>query len=328
MTKQLHTSAKNVSERMVTDVPIVKKNHTLADVRKHIEHRAADFSTINYIYVVDEEHKLSGVLSIRQLFQHSPSSVAKDVCLSTGLVTVHPHDHQERAALLALKHNIKALPVVDKDGIFLGEVSSDAILTILYTEMHEDALLHAGIRHAGGSLSIFRYSVFASIKHRLPWLLLGLVGGLFAANIIGFFEETLSKHLILAAFIPLIVYISDAVRTQMEAYIIRDLAMEHSLPFLRYFLRHLIVVISIGGILAILLFGTFGLFYHDWHIASVLSLSLFIAVFSTVLTGLFIPYFFSFFGQDPADASGPIATIIQDILSISMYLGIATALLS
>lgn len=328
MSKHLKSSSKNVSESMVTNVPIVQENHTLAEVRQHIEKHAKDFNTINYIYVVNAQGNLKGVLSIRQLFQHSPASVASDVCLQKGLVVLHPHDHQEKASLLALKHTIKALPVVDRDNVFLGEVPSDAILSILYTKMHEGTLRRAGIRHPDAmTTNVLDLPILLSVRHRIPWLLLGLLGGLLAANIVGLFQTTLRENLVLASFIPLIVYMSDAVRTQMEAYIIRDLAIRRSLPFSQYVISHLLVVIIVAVLLSLLLTVAFGIFYLEWYIAIVLGLSLFASVTSSVVTGIIVPYYFHTMALDPADASGPIATILQDMMSIVLYLGIASLLL-
>lgn len=313
---------------MTADVPVVPESVLLSDVHKLLRDGARNYTTINYIYVVDAGRKLLGVLSVRDLFTHDQTSTAGEVCIRSPLFTVHPETHQERAAYLALRHGIKAIPVVDRGHVFIGEIAADTVLSILHKEMREDSFRRAGIRHPDAApANVLDVSVFMSIRHRLPWLVIGLLGGLLAARVIGFFQDTLSKNLILAAFIPLIVYISDAVGTQMEAYIIRDLAIEHSIPFARYFLKHLIVVIAIGALLAVLLLGSYGFFYDDWHIAGVLSLSLFAAVLSSVLTGLMIPYIFSRFSLDPADASGPVATIVQDILSIVIYFMIATALL-
>lgn len=107
-----------VGRRMVVDVPIVNQKHTLAEVRAVIERHSGWFHTINYIYVLDDGRKLVGVLSIRDLFLHPAHAVAGEVCKRTSLVTVHPLAHQERGAYLALKNNIKAVPVVDEQHVF------------------------------------------------------------------------------------------------------------------------------------------------------------------------------------------------------------------
>lgn len=313
---------------MTADVPVVHEKHTLSEVRSAIERHADRFSTINYIYVLDDAKKLVGVMSLRDLFRNPPSAVAGEICKRSSLVSVKPNTDQEHAALLALRNNIKAVPVVGDDRAFLGELPNDAILSILYKEMHEDALRMAGIRHAGGiNANVLQLSLFDSLKHRIPWLIIGLFGGIVSARIIGLFEATLQENLILAAFLPLIVYMSSAVGTQMQAYVVRDLAMDRKLPFGLYLGRNVMLVLAISALLAVLLGGITHVLHGNISLSRALALALFGATMSSVLTGLIIPYSFSRLRFDPADASGPVATIIQDMLSILIYFGIANALI-
>jgi magnesium transporter len=161
----------------------------------------------------------------------------------------------------------------------------------------------------------------------LPWLAAGMLGGILIAKIIGRFEATLSENLILAAFIPLIVYMSDAVGTQMEAFIIRDLATDPGLNFFRYLFRQISIVLIIGLIISAGLFAVSNFFHGDMEISLVLSISMLAAIMSSVITGLCVPFLFSKLSFDPANASGPLATIIQDTLSVFIYFTVATALL-
>ena len=318
----------SVGRRMVVDVPIVHAKHTLAEVRAVIEKHAGWFNTINYIYVLDDARKLVGVLSIRDLFLHPAHTVAENVGKRESIVTIKPTAHQERAAYLAMKYNIKALPVVDEERHFLGELPNDAIMGILYKEMHEDALRMAGISHEGGLQSnVLTLSLFDSFRHRILWLVIGLGGGLLSANIIGAFEKTIAENLILAAFLPLIVYMSSAVGTQMQSYVIRDLAVDHKLPFVRYFLRNALIVTAISVVLGVLLAVATAVLHNHPQAGIAIGIALVGSTLSSILTGLLMPYMFSKLSLDPADISGPIATIIQDIISIVIYFGVATALL-
>lgn len=315
----------SVGHVMTDKVPVITPEMTVGDAFEFLHRSAQRYVTINYVYVVDASGSLIGVLSVREIFSIDKQRKVGEVAQRTPLYTVHPETHQEKAAYVALRHGIKAIPVIDRHGKFVGEVTADSVLRILHKEMHEDTLKRAGIRHPGAVHSdVFHLSILTSFRHRIPWLLLGLVGGMLAAKVIGLFEEILSKNLILAAFIPLIVYMSDAVGTQMEAYIIRDLAVERDIPFIRYILRHGVVVFFIGLALGGLLFSMFGLSTGNWFMALVLAVSLFAAVLSSLCTGLLVPYIFSRYALDPADASGPVATIIQDILSIVIYFTVAS----
>jgi magnesium transporter len=324
--------ARSAGREMIHDVPVARAGQTVAQVKAMIQTHIRKFSTIIYVYVVDDENHLIGLLSIRELFEQKPSAEIRSVCTRRNLVSVHPWHPRERIAYLALARNLKAVPVIDKAGELLGVVPPDALLRILHVEMHEDQLHMAGIHHRGVHHeqmfdNILKISVWRSLLHRFPWLLLGLGGGLLAAGVIGFFEETLHKTLLLAAFIPLIVYMSDAVGTQMEAFIIRDLAMDRKLRFGAYFLRQFLIVAALGIAFGALLFVSAGLFYGDIRLAGVISFSLFAAIVSSVFTGLIVPYLFSRIRFDPANASGPTATIIQDLLSVIIYFSVATLLL-
>jgi magnesium transporter len=230
-------------------------------------------------------------------------------------------------AYLALKHNIKSVPVVDKENVFLGIVPYDTILKTMHAEGIENVLRFGGVYNHGSFDDIFSLPILVSLKHRLPWLILGLLGGIATAAIVGSFEEVLSKNIILAAFIPLIVYMADAVGTQMEAFIIRDLAINPELKLLKYLLRQGLIVVLIGVLVSAIMYGISLFLYHDPNVSFVLVTALFCAIISSLVTGLVIPYAFEKFNLDPANASGPVATIIQDLLSIVIYFAIASLIL-
>ena len=175
--------------------------------------------------------------------------------------------------------------------------------------------------------NISHLSLKKSLLHRIPWLVIGLFGGIFAARIVKSFENILSEHFVLAAFIPLIVYMSDAVGTQMEAFVIRDFAIHPRLNFIKYLFKQFIIVFVIGLLLGTVLF-TYAFFSHyGLRTSLALSLSLFFAIVSSVFTGLIFPLIFRGSKTDPANASGPIATVVQDILSVTIYLATAYLLL-
>lgn len=174
---------------------------------------------------------------------------------------------------------------------------------------------------------VLKIPISRSITHRLPWLIIGLIGGVFAAKIVEGFEAILSQNIVLAAYIPLIVYMSDAVGTQMEAFAIRDFAIHSHLHFIKYFLRQTVVVTVMGAVLSLGLFAFSVVVNGDSKIAMVLGLSLYSAIITSLVTGLIVPYLFRFIKLDPANASGPIATIIQDIFSVAVYFTVASFLL-
>ena len=188
-------------------------------------------------------------------------------------------------------------------------------------------MLHKIRKKVSNIDDILRIPLKKSFIHRIPWLLIGLFGGIIAAKIVKSFQEVLSENLILVAYIPLIVYMSDAVGTQMEAFVIRDFVLHPRLNFLKYFLKHFLVVLLIGIILSASLFTITIFSNNQLRISLVISISLLIAIISSMITGLVLPLVFKQSKTDPANASGPIATVIQDILSVTIYLMVAHLLL-
>lgn len=308
-------------------VPVVPLGTTLAHIRDLLSKKGRDYESVNYIYVVDGQARLRGIVSIREFFIHQHDKERVDDIIEKNLITIRPHTHQERAALLALQHGLTSIPVVDKDDVFLGVIPAHILLKILDKEAIEDILRLRGMYFSGPYDDLLKMSVFESVKHRLPWLLFGLFGGLVAAFIVGMFQETLSQNLILASFIPLIAYMAGAVGTQMEIFIIRDFALHPMFSFLKYFFKQFFVI-GLIGIMVSAVAGVITFFlYTDARVSIVLSISLFFAMLFSVLTGLIIPYIFRKLALDPANGSGPVATIIQDILSVLVYFLIASFIL-
>lgn len=319
---------KDSAGRLMTDsVPVVLSDNTISFVENYLLKNTKKLESINYVYVLGKTGVLMGVISVKEIFRQPKDNKISDVMIK-DLVTAHPYTNQERVAHLALKNNIKSIPVVDKDNKFLGVVLGDDILNVLYRESQDDIYHFAGVKHGNFSIDdISAMSIWSSLKHRLPWLVIGLLGGLLAAQVIGLFEETLSENIILAAFIPLVVYMASAVGTQIGFFIVRDLAIRSKINFLLYTWQQLKVILAIGLIISLAVFAITIFIYSDIMVAQALSVAMFLAILSAVITGLFIPYAFSKLRFDPANASGPIATIIQDIMSVTIYLLVAQAIL-
>ncbi len=316
---------------MVATVPVVLGSVTVEQVEQIIHAKNENFTTINYIYIVDELQKLLGVISIKELLYLKPQDT---LTAYTGrpLLKVRPHTDQERVAQLALKYKIKAVPVVSKEGIFLGVVDSDTILAVLNQEHTEDVLRFAGVQRkkgfGNGSDMILTGSSLTHVKSRVPWLVMGLLGGVGAAVVVGQFEATLHSQLILAAFIPAIVYMADAVGSQTQMLFVRALSIESNLKLGWYIGREMKVNFFIGMILAVLIFIFSFLWQQSLLISSILGLSIFLTVWSTVIIAIMLPWFVLRLGYDPAIASGPLATVVRDIISLCIYLVVASVLLS
>lgn len=157
------------------------------------------------------------------------------------------------------------------------------------------------------------------IKIRLLWLVVGLITSLLVSKYINNFEEMLEKYVLVAVFIPLIVYLADAIGTQMESIIIRNFVEEKKFDLSIFLKKQILIIIPIGIILSVVGYiGSF-LMYRDLLVSLGLSLAIFASSLSSLLTGIIIPYMFWKLHEDPAEASGPLATVIQDSISVFIY---------
>ncbi len=310
---------------MVTDIPTAGPDQTIEDVERLMLKDIGKFETIKYVYVV-EGRKLVGVVSVKELFR-TPKSTRLSEIMSKKLVTVPPHSHENRAAIAAVRNGLKAIPVVDKDGKLLGVIPSDAIHGILHGAAVEDALRRVGISPKHGADVLLDASVWTHVRLRLPWLIIGVFGGLGAALIIDLFGATLRDEFVLASFIPLVVYLSDAVGTQTQTLFIRSMALDAQLSIRRYFLRELAIELILAAALGMTVALLSYLRWHSPVVGVVLAVSIFATTLVSTILSISIPWGFRRIGQDPAVATGPFATILSDILSIIVYCSVAVAVL-
>lgn len=313
---------------MVVHVPILHEDQNLHVARELIEKKAKSYDTLDYLYGTNDTHTVTGAVSIKDIYSHPSDHKIKDIYKNKKFISIHPDAEREDAVRLALAHGIKTIPIVDDTGALLGVIPSSTILKIIHKEFHEDMLKLSGVnaQHAEYD-NVLDVPTRTAIMHRLPWLVIGIIGGLATAGIIEAFESTLQKNIILAAFIPLIVYIGDAVRTQLQSFTIRDLALARSIDMRLYLRKQTTVTMTIAVALGITLAIVSMLFHSNIKISLVLGLAVVIATCSTLATGILFPRLSRSLHIDPADSSGPIGTIIQDIFSVLIYLTIASIVL-
>ncbi|MDD5071526.1 MAG: magnesium transporter [Patescibacteria group bacterium] len=316
----------NSTGKITTKVPTCGSDQKAEEVKKYILENAAKFETINYIYVLSKSKKLKGIISIHELFGCSPEAYIRNY-MATDIVKARPDTDKEKVAYLALKNNIKSVPVVGKENKFIGVVSSDDILNILADEANEDFMLMSGIipnnSADGGKLSVFK-----SFVHRTPWIIVGLFGGLLAAKIISGFEGILEREVILAAFIPLIVYMANAVGAQTQTLYIRDLAVSQKVPILKYGLKQIGVSALIGAVCWLVIAGISLIAWQSQLLGAVIGFAVFCSIIAATIFAIGIPFLLVKSKNDPAIGSGPFTTIIQDVLSVLIYFFIASVLMA
>ena len=275
-------------------------------------------AAVELVCVIDESGRLAGVLPIARLFSLESRAVLGDV-MDRAFPRIRADDDQEAAASLALHHGVDALPVVDGEGRLLGVMPAQALLQVLRREHVEDLHLLAGIRReAAQARHAIEDPPMRRARHRMPWLLVGLAGGALATAAMAGFEATLERTIAAAFFVPGLVYLADAIGTQSEAIAVRGLSLSRS-GIGHMLAGELRTGMLIGAGLGLIAFLPTLLAFGDARLAAAVSGSIFIAGSVASAIGLGLPWLFARWGLDPAYGSGPVATVIQDILSIVVY---------
>lgn len=281
-------------------------------------------SSLELVVLVDPHGRLLGAAPLAKVVALDADQPV-DEAIDRQFPHVRPNTDQEHAASLALHHNIDALPVVDAEGCVLGVMPAQALMQVLRREHVEDLHVLAGIqRETSRARHAIEDPPMRRVRHRLPWLLVGLAGAAVATMAMAGFEATLSKELAVAFFVPGIVYLAGAVATQSEAIAVRGLSLTRS------GIGHLLggelrTGVMLGAILAIASFFPIWLVFGEWRLAGAVAAAILAAGALASALGLLLPWWLAKTGRDPALGSGPIATVIQDVLSLLVYLAVVRA---
>ena len=314
--------SQTASEHVCTLVPITSPETRVLQLRQSLE--GVHFESATHIGVCDSG-KLVGVLRIEDLFGALPDTRIREI-MDADPPNVAPGVDQEKAAWRAVQHGESSLAVIDDTGGFVGFIPPDRLLAILLHEHEEDMARVGGfLRDSSMARAASEEPVFRRFWHRIPWLLFGLAGAFLAADIVGAFERQLRTNVILAFFIPGIVYLADAVGTQTEALVIRGLSVGVAIG--RVVRREIFTGLLVGLALAVVFLPLGWWRWGDAALATAVSLSILAACATASFVALSLPWLFNRTGIDPAFGSGPLATVIQDLLSVIIYLGIATVML-
>jgi len=273
------------------------------------------FDCAESVCVVGAAGELTGLVPLTRLLAAAPGARLADLALRPA-PAVAPDTDQETVANAAIRHGIAAVPVVDAARRLLGVVPPQALLEVLRHEHVEDLHRLAGI--ARESVQARAALEAPRVRDRLPWLLVGLAGSTLAAALMASFEASLQANVAIAFFVPGIVYLADAIGTQSEAIAVRGLSLSHA-PVQRLLLGELRTGILLGLVLGGL--GALGvwLWLGEPRLASAVGIALAAASAVATTIGFVFPWLFASLGRDPAFGSGPLATVIQDVLSIAIY---------
>ncbi|MGN7387052.1 magnesium transporter [Sporosarcina sp. SAFN-015] len=317
----LHYEEYTAGSIMTTEYVSIPQYSTVRSAMTILRNEAPSAETIYYVFVVDEDNRLTGVVSLRDLIITDEDTLIQSI-MNERVVSVLVSDDQEDVARTTQDYNLLAVPVVDFQQHMLGIITVDDIIDVLDEEASDDYSKLAAV----SNMDSFDKTSFSAAKKRIPWLIILLVLGMLTANLIDLFTDTISQVALLAAFIPLIAGTAGNSGTQALAVAVRGIAtrdVEDESKF-KLLLREAGTGLITGLICAIFVVGLIFIWKHEFIIALLVGAAILVSIFVATISGSFIPLFMHRMKIDPAVASGPFITTLNDVISIIIYLGLAT----
>ncbi|MBQ2978991.1 MAG: magnesium transporter [Bacteroidaceae bacterium] len=309
---------------MGTEMVIVNENWSMAECVKEMRLQAETMSEIYYVYVVDDDERLKGIFPLKKMITNPSVSRIKQV-MEQDPVAVKTDTSIEEVAQIIEKYDIVAVPVVDSIGRLVGRITVDDVMDEVREQSERDYQLASGISQDIESTD----TVFDQTKARLPWLLIGIAGGIASATILGGFESSLGRHPELALFIPLIGGTGGNVGIQSSAIVVQGLAngtLDIKNAWQQVFKECGVALVNATIIsLLVLLYNFF--FLDNNVITAAVSISLLAVVLFASIFGTIVPLTLEKFKIDPALATGPFITITSDIIGVLIYMGVCEILL-
>ena len=308
---------------MAKELVKVRETWNVLACVKEMREQAENVTRVHSIYVVDEQDILMGRLSLKDLLTASTTAQIKDVYIPK-VDSVNVNENPEEVAKIMSKYDLEAIPVIDEIGRLVGRITIDDIVDVIKDEADKDYQLAAGISQDVEADD----SIWDLTRARIPWLILGLFGGLGAAAIMGGFEEMIAKHAILFFFTPLIAAMAGNVGVQSSAIIVQGLANDDLKGSVSSrLIKEMLLALLNGIILAAILLLFTWFWKGDFLTALAISISLIAVIVVAGFIGTFTPLFLDKRGIDPAIATGPFITTSNDIFGILIYFWIAKMVL-
>ncbi|MFP3357065.1 magnesium transporter [Planococcus citreus] len=321
----LHYEEYTAGSIMTTEFVAIPKNSTVRSAMNILRNAAPNAETIYYVFVIDEDRKLSGIVTLRDLIVADEDTLIESI-MNDRVVSVQVSEDQEEVARMIKDYDFLALPVVDFQDHLLGIITVDDIIDVLDEEASDDYSKLAAV----SDMDTFDRGPLTAAKKRLPWLILLTFLGMLTANLMGMFEATLDQVALLAVFIPLIAGMAGNSGTQALAVAVRGIATgdieEESKMKLLF--REAGTGLITGVICGIVVVGLVYFWKSELLIGMLVGTAVASSIFVATLAGSFIPLLIHRMKIDPAVASGPFITTLNDIISILIYLGLATTFLT
>lgn len=320
----LHYEDDTAGAIMTTEFVSIVANQTVRSAMYVLKNQADVAETIYYVYVVDQENRLVGVISLRDLIVNEDDTMIAEI-LSERVISVHVGDDQQDVAQTIRDYDFLALPVTDYDDHLLGIVTVDDIIDVIDDEAASD---YSGL--AGVNVEEVSENPIKAASKRLPWLITLLFLGMSTATLISHYEDLVSEASILAVFISLITGTAGNAGTQSLAVAVRRLAVsdEKDNSFMRLILSEILTGLVTGAVTGVAIFVVVGIWQHNFPLGFVIGMAMLCAITVANLAGSLIPMLMDKLGFDPAVASGPFITTLSDLTSVLIYFNIASLLLS
>jgi magnesium transporter len=292
----------------------------IAELRRQAE----DVEKVYTIYVVDAKNELVGLLSLKRLLFASPKTLIEDIYNSKNIISVKAHESKEVVAQRMSKYNLESIPVVDRQNKLIGRITIDDIVDVIQEEAEKDYQMASGI---SGSVEA-RSSIFRLTRARLPWLVIALFGGLLGAQVIKTFEPQIAMHAMLAIYITLIPAMAGNVGVQSSALIVQGLANNtlRTTDLKTRLTKEVLVALLNGAICASLIFTFNYIFYQDLRLGVTVSVALMTVILFASFFGTVIPLILNRYNIDPALATGPFITTLNDVVGLFVYFAVSMLL--
>jgi magnesium transporter len=308
-------------EHATTRVPTADADASVEMIRAALLDREFDSAIA---IAVCRGKELVGIIKLETLLSAPREAKAADL-MDRDPPVVAPGTDQEAAAWTAIHRGESTLAVVDEQRRFVGLIPPERLLQVLLEEHDEDmARLGGFLKGASSARLASREPIARRFWHRVPWLMLGLVGAFAAAGIVGSFESELQENVILAFFLPGVVYMADAVGTQTETLVVRGLSV--GVPIGEVVRREILTGLLVGIALALAFVPVALWRWGKGDVVVAVAISLFAACSIATGVAMLLPWALHRLGRDPAFGSGPLATVIQDLLSVLIYFVVAVTI--
>ncbi|SET36535.1 magnesium transporter [Marinobacter segnicrescens] len=310
---------------MTSDYAVVSSGMTVASALALLRNTAPDKETIYQAYVVDQDHRLIGVISLRNLITSAPGAMV-DGLMATGLVSAHTHTEQEEVARLISRYDLLALPIVDDDERLVGIVTYDDAMDVAEAEATED--MHKGATVGRLETGLKTASPFSLYRSRVQWLVILVFANIFTGASIDHFQQTISSHIALLFFMPLLIASGGNAGAQSATLMVRGLATGDvtAKDWGMLLGKDILVATGLGLTMAAAV-TVVGVVKAGPDIATVVAISMLIVVLMGSIIGMLLPFLLDKLQFDPATASMPLITTIADVSGVLIYFTVASVVL-